>query len=53
MARLDEIVLHVDYEQRGGARVDGVERVQLADPRVHAVEAGLRDSDLAHRRFLN
>ena len=53
VARLDEIVLHVDHEQRGGARVNGVERVQLAHPGVHAVEGGLRDRDLVHRRFLN
>ena len=53
MARLDEIVLHVDHQQRGLARVDDVERVQLAHARIHAVERGLRDRDLVHRCVLN
>ena len=41
MAWLDEIILHVDHNQRGTVRVDDVERMQLAQPRLHPCDGGL------------
>jgi len=53
MARLDEIVLHVDHEQGGFARLDRLEWVRFAHPLRHAVACGGRDRDLVHRCVLN
>src|ERR1700722_10406571 len=48
MPGFDEIVLHVDDQERGAWRVDGVERMQLADPRPHPRQGTLRDRDFVH-----
>ena len=53
MALLDEVVLHVDHDQSGLARVDGIERMQLAQTRLHAFGGGLGNRDLVHLCFLN
>ncbi len=52
MALLDEVVLHVDHEQRGLAGIDGIERMHLSHPGLHAVEGGLGNRDLVHRFVL-
>ena len=41
VARLDEIVLHVDDQQRRAAWLDHIERVELPDAGAHALERGL------------